>query len=70
MLRDDVTGALSRNDLWIMAAINWAGTIAIIAVLSKVLNRGRMRRPRPQALPLANMYGAGRSAESPVRDVD
>ena len=70
VLRDDVTGALSRNDLWIMAAINWAGTIAIIAVLSKVLNRGRMRRPRPQALPLANMYGAGRSAESPVRDVD
>ncbi len=70
VLRDGVTGALSRNDLWIMAAINWAGTIAIIAVLSKVLNRDRMRRPRPQALPLANMYGAGRPAESPVRDVD
>ena len=70
VLRDEVTGALSRNDLWIMAAINWAGTIAMIAVLSRVLNRGRMRRPRPQALPLANMYGAGQPAESSVRDVD
>ena len=70
VLRDEVTGALSRNDLWIMAAINWIGTIATIAVLSKVLNRGRMRRPRPQARPLANMYGTGRPAESPVRDVD
>ena len=70
VLRDDVTGALSRNDLWIMAAVNWAGTIATIAVLSRVLNRGRMRRPRPKALPLANMYGAGRPAEPPLRDVD
>ena len=70
VLRDDVTGALSRNDLWIMAAVNWAGTIATIAVLSRVLNRGRMRRPRPKPLPLANMYGAGRPAEPPLRDVD
>ena len=70
VLRDDVTGALSRNDLWIMAAVNWAGTIATIAVLSRVLNRGRMRRPRPKPLPLANMYGAGRPAEPPVGDVD
>ena len=70
VLRDEVTGALSRNDLWIMAAVNWAGTIATIAVLSRVLNRGRMRRPRPKPLPLANMYGAGRPAEPPVGDVD
>ena len=70
VLRDEVTGALSRNDLWIMAAVNWAGTIATIAVLSRVLNRGRMRRPRPKPLPLANMYGAGRPAEPPLRDVD
>ena len=55
LLGDSETGGLSTNDLWLMAAINWAVTIASIVVAVNVLGQRQLRRLVPVASPLANM---------------
>ncbi len=49
-------GGISTTSLWIMAAINWAITIAAIIVTARVLGQKRLERPAPTPSPLANMY--------------
>lgn len=49
-------GSISTTSLWIMAAINWAITIAAIIVTARVLGQKRLERPAPTPSPLANMY--------------
>ena len=56
LLQDPVTGELSTGQLWTMAAINWGVTIVSIVVIANVLGQHRIRRIRPVASSLANMY--------------
>ena len=48
-------GELSKSSLLVMAAVNWAVTVASVAAISNVLGRRRLRRPEPVPVPLANM---------------
>ena len=52
----DENGAVSAQDMWIMAAINWVLTVAAIAVAAKVLGQRKLERRAPTPSPLANMY--------------
>ena len=52
-------GVISNDSLIIMAAINWAVTIATIVVFAHLLGQGRLRRPAPVPSPLANMAEGG-----------
>ncbi len=51
----DDAGVISNESLIVMAAINWAVTIATIVVFAHLLGQGRLRRPEPVPSPLANM---------------
>ena len=51
----DDAGVISGDSLIIMAAINWAVTLATIVVFAHLLGQGRLRRPEPVPSPLANM---------------
>jgi NADH-quinone oxidoreductase subunit H len=55
ILRGD-SGELTTGSLWIMAAINWAVTLAAIAGYSLTLRGRRSSLPEPVRSPLANMY--------------
>jgi NADH-quinone oxidoreductase subunit H len=55
VLQDPSTGALSNNQLWTMAAINWAVTIVSIVAIANILGQPRLRRATPVPSPLANM---------------
>ena len=55
LMRDSVLGALSTNDLWLMAVINWAVAIVSIVAVANILGQRRLRRPIPSPSPLANM---------------
>ena len=55
----DDAGVISGDSLIIMAAINWAVTIATIVVFAHLLGQGRLRRPAPVPSPLANMAEGG-----------
>ena len=54
-LQDPVSGDLATGDLWRMAAVNWAITIASVMVMSNVLGQRRLKRATPVPSPLANM---------------
>ncbi len=56
VILQDEAGDISASSLWIMAAINWAITIAAIVVTARVLGQRRLERPAPTPSPLANMY--------------
>ena len=51
----DDAGVISNESLIVMAAINWAVTLATIVVFAHLLGQGRLRRPEPVPSPLANM---------------
>ena len=51
----DDAGVISNESLIMMAAINWAVTLATIVVFAHLLGQGRLRRPEPVPSPLANM---------------
>ena len=55
ILRGD-SGELTTGSLWIMAAINWAVTLAAIVGYSLTLRGRRSMFPEPVRSPLANMY--------------
>ena len=55
----DDAGVISGDSLIIMAAINWAVTVATIVVFAHLLGQGRLRRPAPVPSPLANMAEGG-----------
>ncbi len=55
----DDAGVISGDSLLVMAAINWAVTIATIVVFAHLLGQGRLRRPAPVPSPLANMAEGG-----------
>ena len=55
----DDAGVISNDSLIIMAAINWAVTVATIVVFAHLLGQGRLRRPTPVPSPLANMAEGG-----------
>jgi len=55
LLQNGDTGVLSTADMWLMAAINWAVTVAAIGVAANVLGQRRLKRPVPTPSPLANM---------------
>ena len=55
----DDAGVISGDSLIVMAAINWAVTIATIVVFAHLLGQGRLRRPAPVPSPLANMAEGG-----------
>ncbi len=54
VLRDS-TGSISTNELWVMAAINWAITIASVMLLANVLGQRGLQQQTPVPSPLANM---------------
>ena len=56
VLQDPGTALLAPDRLWIMAAINWAVTIAAIVVMANVLGQRKLKRKPPVPSPLANMY--------------
>ena len=55
----DDAGVISTDSLIVMAAINWAVTLATIVVFAHLLGQGRLRRPTPVPSPLANMAEGG-----------
>ena len=55
----DDAGVISNDSLIVMAAINWAVTVATIVVFAHLLGQGRLRRPAPVPSPLANMAEGG-----------
>ena len=55
LLQDGDTGVLSTADMWLMAAINWAVTVAAVVVAANVLGQRQLQRPVPTPSPLANM---------------
>ena len=55
----DDAGVISNESLIVMAAINWAVTLATIVVFAHLLGQGRLRRPEPVPSPLANMAEGG-----------
>lgn len=55
LLRSPDSGRLSTNDLWLMAAVNWAVTVVAIVVVANALGQRRLRRPTPEPSPLARM---------------
>ena len=55
----DDAGVISDGSLIVMAAINWAVTLATIVVFAHLLGQGRLRRPTPVPSPLANMAEGG-----------
>ena len=55
IFQDPSAGTLSNNQLWSMAAINWAVTIVSIIVIANVLGQPHLRRATPVPSPLANM---------------
>ena len=52
----DETGAITAGQMWIMAAINWAITIAAVVVTARTLGQRKLERRRASPSPLANMY--------------
>ena len=52
-------GSSRTASLIVMAAINWAVTLATIVVFAHLLGQGRLRRPTPVPSPLANMAEGG-----------
>ena len=52
----DENGAVSAQDMWIMAAVNWVLTAVAIAVAARVLGQRKLERRAPTPSPLANMY--------------
>ena len=55
----DDAGVISGDSLIVMAAINWAVTVATIVAFAHLLGQGRLRRPEPVPSPLANMAEGG-----------
>ena len=59
-VKDPATGqvlsTLSTNNLWLMAAVNWAVTAAAVVAVANLLGQRRLRYPAPVPSPLANMY--------------
>lgn len=55
----DDAGVIPDDSLIVMAAINWAVTVATIVVFAHLLGQGRLRRPAPVPSPLANMAEGG-----------
>ena len=55
----DDAGVISNDSLIVMAAINWAVTVATIVVFAHLLGQGRLRRAEPVPSPLANMAEGG-----------
>ena len=55
----DDAGVISGDSLIVMAAINWAATVATIVVFAHLLGQGRLRRDAPVPSPLANMAEGG-----------
>ena len=54
MLQDPASP--TTNELWTMAAVNWAVTVVAIVVIANVLGQQRLKRPEPVPSPLANVY--------------
>lgn len=55
VFQDPVTGAISSEELWLIAGINWVLTIVAVVVMAQVLGQKRLKRPVPVPSPLANM---------------
>lgn len=55
VFQDPVTGAISSEELWLIAGINWVLTIVVVVVMAQVLGQKRLKRPVPVPSPLANM---------------
>ncbi|MDE2687896.1 MAG: NADH-quinone oxidoreductase subunit NuoH [Chloroflexota bacterium] len=56
MLFQDGEGNITTRGMWTMAAVNWAITLAAIAIMVNVLGGKKLERPAPKPSPLANMY--------------
>ena len=56
LLGDPETGAISTNELWLMAAINWPVAVVSVVAFANILGQPRLRRPTPVPSPLANMH--------------
>jgi NADH-quinone oxidoreductase subunit H len=54
-LQDSDTGAITRGDLWAMAAVNWVIAVVAIVITANVLGQRRLRPETPVPSPLANM---------------
>jgi NADH-quinone oxidoreductase subunit H len=59
VLQDPASGVIATDELWAMAAINWALTIVAIVVIANILGQPRLKRATPVPSPLANMYAEG-----------
>ena len=55
VLQDSDTGAITRGDLWAMAAVNWVIAGVAIVITVNVLGQRRLRPETPVPSPLANM---------------
>jgi NADH-quinone oxidoreductase subunit H len=55
VLQDSDTGAITRGDLWAMAAVNWVIAVVAIVITANVLGQRRLRPETPVPSPLANM---------------
>lgn len=55
VLQDSDTGAITRGDLWAMAAVNWVIAVVAIVITVNVLGQRRLRPETPVPSPLANM---------------
>ena len=57
VFQDPDTGAISSEELWLIAGINWVLTVVAVVVVAQVLGQKRLKRPAPVPSPLANMSG-------------
>ncbi len=51
----DLNGAVSTQELWVMAGINWMVTAGALVLFANILGQRKLRRPEPVSSPLANM---------------
>ena len=52
----DNLGSISLDSLILMGAINWVVTIVSVVLMAHALGQSKLKRPKPQPSPLANMY--------------